>query len=431
MGRWEDAQCLLNNNVGADGNPPMGRLPSSPTEPEKKIFTVTEANRLVKNEFSKIPSFQNIAITGEISNYKPHYSGHHYITLKDENASIDCIWFKWQASGLNFNIENGLKVIAYGKLDVYEKGGRYNLHIENLEPEGIGSLAIAYEQLKKKLEEKGYFREEHKKEIPRFPNKIGVVTSPTGAVWHDIQNVATRRYPNAEIILYPAKVQGEGGELEVAAGIEYFNTRDDIDTLIIGRGGGSMEDLWNFNEEIVAYAIYNSKIPIISSVGHETDFTIADFVADVRAPTPSAAAELATPDMLELKNIIKTNYLRMLKALRNNIASKREILKRIVVKNPKDIIQNYYLMLDYTYEKLVNIVKTNLSKKRENLKILVGKLDSLSPLSVISRGYSVATVNGATIRDIKQVKLGDKMETMVNGGKILSKIENVFTEKNC
>jgi len=415
MGRWEEAEILLNS----------GDAQLSFSEPKQKIFTVSEANKLVKNEFSKVSAFQKIAVTGEISNYKPHYSGHHYITLKDENASIDCIWFKWQAGGLNFNIENGLKVIAYGKLDVYEKGGRYNLHIENLEPEGVGSLAIAYEQLKKKLEEKGYFKEEHKKDIPKFPKKIGVVTSPTGAVFHDISNVASRRYPNAEIILYPAKVQGEGGGIEVSAGIEYFNTRDDIDTLIIGRGGGSMEDLWNFNEEIVAEAIYKSRIPIISSVGHETDFTIADFVADVRAPTPSAAAELATPDALELKSTIIANYKRMLNALRTDITNKREILKRVVVKNPKDIIQNYYLMLDNAYEKLLNIANINLNKNKERIKILAGKLDSLSPLAVISRGYSVATVNGVAVRDIKQVKLGDKLETVVTSGKILSVVEGV------
>ncbi|MBQ4067102.1 MAG: exodeoxyribonuclease VII large subunit, partial [Clostridia bacterium] len=264
-------------------------------------LTVTELNEYIKDLFDLNPPLTDIYIKGEISNYKAHSSGHLYFTLKDEGGALKCVMFRASAFSLGFRPENGMKVTAHGRVSTFVRDGAYQLYCDSMEPEGVGSLYIAYEQLKKKLESEGLFAEERKKPLPKIPSRVGVVTSPTGAAVRDIINVCKRRFPYAEVIVYPALVQGDGAVASVAGGIEYFNKSNMADVLIVGRGGGSIEDLWAFNSELVARAVAASHIPVISAVGHETDFTICDFVADKRAPTPSAAAEIAVPDILELK----------------------------------------------------------------------------------------------------------------------------------
>ena len=310
---------------------------------EPKIATVSQINGYVKKILDHNIILNNVWIKGEISNFKHQYSGHLYITLKDEGGVLKAVMFRGSAQSLNFEPSDGMKVLARGRISVYEAGGSYQLYIEEMIPDGVGELYIAYEQLKKQLEEEGLFRPEHKKPIPKFPKRVGVVTASTGAAVRDIINVITRRYPMAEIVIYPAQVQGVGAAESVVKAIEYFNATNEVDTLIVGRGGGSIEDLWAFNEEITARAIFNSNIPIISAVGHETDFTIADFVADLRAPTPSAAAEIAVPSMIELRNRINTDKNRISQNIVKRIESCKLLLKRFKMRTPKDRIDDYYL----------------------------------------------------------------------------------------
>ncbi|MDR1101921.1 MAG: exodeoxyribonuclease VII large subunit [Clostridiales bacterium] len=389
-------------------------------------LTVTQLNHYIKNLIENDVNLFSVSVCAEVSNFKKHYSGHLYLSLKDDTSVIRAVMFKHVAGQLKFQPEDGMKVVVTGKVSVYEATGQYQIYIDSMTPYGAGDLHVAFEQLKKKLSEAGFFDDSRKRAICKFPLKIGVVTSPTGAVIQDIINVITRRFPICEILLYPAKVQGDGAVEQIVEGIEYFNSRTDIDTMIVGRGGGSIEDLWAFNEEKVAMAIVNSKIPIISAVGHETDFTIADFVADLRAPTPSAAAEVATMSNIEIRAALKNYYGKMLFALKQTIENRRQLLKRFSVKSPLDAINTHRLRLDSYIEKIGFSAENILTGKRNALAVCVGRLNALSPLKVISRGYSV-TQNGLgkAIRSVEDVDKGEKIVTRLEDGIISSIVEEV------
>lgn len=384
---------------------------------EPKIATVSQINGYVKKILDHNIILNNVWIKGEISNFKHHYSGHLYITLKDEGGVLKAVMFRSSAQTLNFEPGDGMKVLARGRISVYEAGGSYQLYIEEMIPDGVGELYIAYEQLKKQLAEEGLFDETHKKPIPQFPKRVGVVTASTGAAVRDIINVITRRYPMAEIVIYPAQVQGTGAAQSVVRAIEYFNATKEVDTLIVGRGGGSIEDLWAFNEEITARAIFASEIPIISAVGHETDFTIADFVADLRAPTPSAAAEIAVPSMIELRNRINIDKNRISQNVVGRIESSRLLLKRFKMKTPKDRIDDYNLKLDSLLKSMENSLKMKTMTLKRQFAEQTAKLDALSPLQTLSRGYSIPTTeDGTVIRSAEEMKKGMEFTLRLKDG---------------
>ncbi len=384
---------------------------------EVKTATVSQINGYVKKILDHNIILNNVWVKGEISNYKRHYSGHLYITLKDEGGVLKSVMFKGSAMSLNFEPADGMKVLARGRVSVYEAGGSYQLYIEEMIPDGVGDLYVAYEQLKKQLEEEGLFSAEHKKPIPKFPQRVGVVTASTGAAVRDIINVITRRYPMVEIVIYPAQVQGVGASQSIVKAIEYFNATKEVDTLIVGRGGGSIEDLWAFNEEITARAIFKSEIPIISAVGHETEFTIADFVADLRAPTPSAAAEIAVPSMLELINRINTDKNRITQNIIKRIENNRLILKRFKMKTPKDRIDDYNLKVDSLVKAMDNSLKMKTMSLKKQLGESASKLDALSPLKTLTRGYSIPTDGeGNVIRSVNEMSEGMEFTLRMRDG---------------
>lgn len=384
---------------------------------EAKVATVSQINNYVKKILDHNIILNNVWIKGEISNFKHHYSGHLYITLKDEGAVLKAVMFRGSAQSLAFEPNDGMKVLARGRISVYEAGGSYQLYIEEMIPDGVGELYIAYEQLKKQLESEGLFSPEHKKPIPPFPDRVGVVTASTGAAVRDIINVITRRYPMAEIVLYPAQVQGSGAAESVVKAIEYFNATDGADTLIVGRGGGSIEDLWAFNEEITARAIYASKIPVISAVGHETDFTIADFVADLRAPTPSAAAEIAVPSAIELRNRIDTDKNRISRNMAGRIEGNRLLLERFKMRTPKDRIDDANLRIDSLIKSMDSSLKMKTMHLKRELSSAAAKLDALSPLQTLARGYSIPTTeDGTVIRSTKEMKVGTEFTLRMKDG---------------
>ncbi len=384
---------------------------------EPKIATVSQINGYLKKIVDSNIILNDIWIKGEISNFKLHYSGHMYITLKDEGGVLKAVMFKSSASGLSFKPEDGMKVLARGRISVYEAGGSYQLYINEMIPDGVGELYIAYEQLKKRLEEEGLFLQEHKKPIPEYPERVGVITAATGAAVRDIINVITRRYPYAEIILYPSLVQGAGAAENICRGIEFFNDTDMVDVIIAGRGGGSIEDLWAFNEEPVARAIFASRIPIISAVGHETDFTIADFVADLRAPTPSAAAEIAVPSQLELLGRIMVDKNRITNAILKRLENEKKNLKALKLKNPKDIIEDKYITLDNLTKTAEKNFKIAVMAECERLGNMAAKLDALSPLKVMTRGYAIPMdLDGNVIKSAKKMKSGEEFNLKLSDG---------------
>ncbi len=384
---------------------------------EPKIATVSQINGYIKKILDSNVILNDIWIKGEISNFKLHYSGHIYITLKDEGGVLKAVMFKSAASGLSFKPEDGMKVLARGRISVYEAGGSYQLYINEMIPDGVGELYIAYEQLKKRLEEEGLFKDEHKKPIPQFPEKVGVITAATGAAVRDIINVITRRYPYAEIILYPSLVQGAGAAENISKGISYFNEHNMVDVIIAGRGGGSIEDLWAFNEEVVARSIFSSKIPVISAVGHETDFTIADFVADLRAPTPSAAAEIAVPSQLELISRIMVDKSRITNAIIKRIEKERKNLEALRLENPKDRIMDSYQKVDNLLKQAEKSFMIKLMSAREQLGKVVAKLDAMSPLKVMARGYAIPMDNdGNVIKSAKDLVAGDEFNLKLSDG---------------
>ena len=387
---------------------------------EDMAISVTELNSYIKNKIADDEYLNNVLIKGEISNFKNHYTGHMYFTLKDENSLIKCVMFKTYAQKLNFMPKDGMKVFVLGGVSVFERDGVYQIYVKAMQEDGVGVLYKKYEELKQRLEQEGYFAEEHKKAIPQMPKIIGVLTSQTGSVIRDIINVSTRRNPNVNIRLYPVPVQGEGAAEKIADGIKFMNKNQLADILILARGGGSLEDLWPFNEEIVAHAIYNSEIPVISAVGHETDFSISDFVADLRAPTPSAAAELAVPDVYEVKQKINSYQNR----LRLSLVKKVEIMKlryekcmsSRVFKEPLRNINDNYLKVDTYIKKLENIIKTKQKEEKTKYVELVAKLDTLSPLKTLTRGYSLVEKNNNIIKSAKDVNTGDKIDLKFSDG---------------
>ena len=373
--------------------------------------TVTQLNKYLKDRFDEDENLNAILVKGEISNFKNHYTGHLYFTLKDENSLIKCIMFKSYAEKLNFKPKDGMKVMVFGTVSVFERDGVYQIYAKSMMEDGMGDLHEQFEQLKAKLEKEGLFEQSHKKIIPLYPNVIGVLTSQTGAVIRDIINVSTRRNPNVYIRLLPVPVQGPGAAEQIADKIRIMNEKKLADVLIIGRGGGSLEDLWPFNEEIVARAIYDSEIPIISAVGHETDFTIADFVADLRAPTPSAAAELAVPDIFEVKQKIINYQDRSKLALKKKIEIMKlrfeKIMKSRIFTDPMRKVMDNSIILDDYMKRLENAMKEIKTEKKNKYTELVTKLDSISPLKTLIRGYSLTEKDGKIINRATQIDKGD------------------------
>lgn len=360
---------------------------------DKKILTVSELSRIIKGCLEEV--LPDIWLQGEVSNCTYHSSGHIYFSLKDEDAQIRCVLFRGNSYNIKFKIEDGMQLVAHGRISTYIKRGEYQIIVDMLEPAGKGALQLAFEQLKKKLEKEGLFNPEHKKPIPVVPQKIGVVTSPTGAAIHDILTIINRRYANVHILIYPVRVQGEGAAEEIVNAIAYLNEHfPDIDVLLVGRGGGSLEDLWAFNEESTARAIFNSGIPVISCVGHEIDFTIADFVADLRAPTPSAAAELVVQNKAELKNRIQQYIKRIITNIQYTIQSAENKLKLLTqsrsFRNPKEIMEERTQIIDDMKERLIEKITHVLEQSRNNTHHLHEKLHILSPLACLGRGYAIA-----------------------------------------
>ena len=382
--------------------------------------TVTQLNKYLKDRFDEDENLNAILVKGEISNFKNHYTGHLYFTLKDENSLIKCIMFKSYAEKLNFKPKDGMKVMVFGTVSVFERDGVYQIYAKSMLEDGMGDLHEQFEQLKAKLEKEGLFEQSHKKTIPLYPKIIGVLTSQTGAVIRDIINVSTRRNPNVYIKLLPVPVQGPGAAEQIAEKIRIMNEKKLADVLIIGRGGGSLEDLWPFNEEIVARAIYDSEIPIISAVGHETDFTIADFVADLRAPTPSAAAELAVPDIFEVKQKIINYQNRSKLALKKKIEIMKlrfeKVMKSRVFTDPMRKIMDNSIILDDYMKRLENAVKEIKTEKKNKYIELITKLDSISPLKTLIRGYSLTEKDGKIIKKSSQLDKGDRVTIKFSDG---------------
>lgn len=371
-------------------------------------ITVTDLNRYMKDKIEMDEFLNNVYVKGEISNFKRHYTGHFYFTLKDENSLIKCVMFKSYAQSVRFEPEDGMKVFIYGTVSVYERDGVYQIYAKSIKQDGIGDLYQKFEELKAKLALEGLFEESHKKRIPFMPKTIGVLTSNTGAVIRDIINVSTRRNPRVHIRLLPVPVQGSGAASEIARAIEIMNEKQLCDVLIIGRGGGSLEDLWPFNEEVVARAIYKSSIPIISAVGHETDFTIADFVADLRAPTPSAAAELAVTDINELKDRIHiyNKRLRMALSKKSQVMRLRyeKCINSRVFKSPQTLVEDRYLQIDQYIKNMESSINTIIKDARLYAMEWITKLDTLSPLKTLTRGYCLVEKSGEPITKSTQLK---------------------------
>lgn len=386
-------------------------------------ITVTDLNKYIKGRIDNDEMLNNVLVKGEISNFKNHYTGHMYFTLKDENSLIKCVMFKTYTTHLSFMPKDGMKVIILGGVSVFERDGVYQIYAKAMKEDGLGNLYVAYEELKNKLSNEGLFDEKYKKPIPFMPKIIGVLTSNTGAVIRDIINVSTRRNPNVDIRLYPVPVQGNGAGEKIAEGIEFMNKNKLADVLIIGRGGGSIEDLWPFNEEIVARAMFNSEIPIISAVGHETDFTIADFVADLRAPTPSAAAELAVANIDDVRETLKTYNNRYKVALKKKIElmkmSYEKCMTRQAFKNPTQKINEQYMLIDMKVKSLQNSILLKIKEDKTKFVKEVAKLDALSPLKTLTRGYSIISKqDGRIAKEVKDLSQGEKVSIRLSDGSV-------------
>lgn len=386
-------------------------------------ITVTDLNKYIKGRIDNDEMLNNVLVKGEISNFKNHYTGHMYFTLKDENSLIKCVMFKTYTTHLSFMPKDGMKVIVLGGVSVFERDGVYQIYAKAMKEDGLGNLYVAYEELKNKLSNEGLFDEKYKKPIPFMPKTIGVLTSNTGAVIRDIINVSTRRNPNVNIRLYPVPVQGSGAGEKIAEGIEFMNKNKLADVLIIGRGGGSIEDLWPFNEEVVARAIFNSKIPIISAVGHETDFTIADFVADLRAPTPSAAAELAVANIDDVRETLRAYNNRYKVSLKKKIElmkmSYEKCMTRQAFKNPTQKINEQYMLIDMKVKSLQNSILLKIKEDKTKFVKEVAKLDALSPLKTLTRGYSIVSKqDGKIAKEVKDLSQGEKVSIRLSDGKV-------------
>ena len=397
---------------------------------EKRIISVSELNEYVKMLMDSDEILAHVQVRGEISNFTNHRTGHFYLTLKDEGSLIKAVMFRGYASKLKFLPENGMKVVVTGRVSAFVRDGQYQIYIEAMEPDGVGALYIAYEQLKKKLTAEGLFDRSKKKPLPKIPTRIGIITSPTGAAVRDIINILGRRFPICKPVLYPSLVQGDGAPANIIAGIDYFNEHKSVDVLIVGRGGGSLEDLWAFNDEALCRRVAASEIPIISAVGHETDFTLCDFAASVRAPTPSAAAELAVPESTELARKIGNVQTRMELLCTQKIKLSRERLARLAssrsLTSPINLIDDKRMALGVAEEKLYVRMEKVIERKKAMLGASAAKLDALNPLAVVARGYSaVFADDGKLIQSVEQTKVGETVSFMLTDGKISAEVKTV------
>lgn len=395
------------------------------------VLSVSQLNRYIKMNFDADENLANIFISGEISNFTNHYrTGHLYFTLKDDSAAVRAVMFNSSAKRLKFMPEDGMKVIARGRVSVYEASGQYQLYVDDMQPDGVGALNLAYEQLKEKLQKEGLFSELHKKPLPPYPEKVGVITSPTGAAVRDIINVLGRRFPYAEIVFCPVLVQGDGAHLQLTDAVNLFNSERAADVIIIGRGGGSIEDLWEFNDEGLARAVYNSEIPVISAVGHETDFTICDFVADMRAPTPSAAAELAVPDANELQYALSALKNRMFLNVSSGIADRRSRLEYLtskgVLKSPDEMLSNRSQRLDTAFSKMLSSYENRIGGKKVEFISAATALSKLDPMSVLMRGFAfVSDKNGKNVYSSQALAKGDKINVRFHDGSAVCEVKEI------
>ena len=395
------------------------------------VLSVSQLNRYIKMNFDADENLANIFISGEISNFTNHYrTGHLYFTLKDDSAAVRAVMFNSSAKRLKFMPEDGMKVIARGRVSVYEASGQYQLYVDDMQPDGVGALNLAYEQLKEKLQKEGLFSELHKKPLPPYPEKVGVITSPTGAAVRDIINVLGRRFPYAEIVFCPVLVQGEGAHLQLTDAVNLFNSERAADVIIIGRGGGSIEDLWEFNDEGLARAVYNSDIPVISAVGHETDFTICDFVADLRAPTPSAAAELAVPDANELQYALSALKNRMFLNVSSGIADRRSRLEYLTsngaLKSPDEMLSNRSQRLDTAFSKMLSSYENRIGGKKVEFISAATALSKLDPMSVLMRGFAfVSDKSGKNVYSSQALAKGDKINVRFHDGSAVCEVKEI------
>ena len=397
---------------------------------EKQVFSVTELNNRIRGLLELDPVLRNLCVQGEISNYKVYSSGHHYFTLKDSESSLSCVMYRYSAASLRFRPENGMKIRAFGKVDVYPRDGSYKLYCSSLEPEGTGDLQIAFEQLKAKLEAEGLFRPEHKKPLPAFPETIAIITSGSGAAVHDMIRILGHRWPMTKVVVLPVRVQGVEAPPEIVGAIRYANEFHVADLIITGRGGGSIEDLWAFNDERVARAIFASEIPVISAVGHEPDVLISDYVADRRASTPSNAAEIAVPDWREMRDSLDSLDIRSRQAVQKKLSQLAQRLDNLrtkrVLNDPTVYIDNRRLELDYRSEKLAAALERELAGKRRSFETLGASLDAMSPLRVLSRGYSIAEdQKGRVIRSVKELTPGGSLSVRLRDGRADCLVEKI------
>ncbi|MCK8817522.1 exodeoxyribonuclease VII large subunit [Natroniella sulfidigena] len=400
----------------------------------ESIWSVSGITNYLKEVLTTDPNLNQLLVKGEISNFHAHSSGHMYFTLKDQDSQIKAVMFRGNNRKLDFEPEDGMSVIATGRVSIYSVRGEYQLYVSDLEPDGIGSLHIAFEQLKEKLEQEGLFKKEYKQSIPQIPAKVGVITSPTGAAIQDILSVIKRRFANLSVLIAPAKVQGKAAEDDLIAALELLN-RTDVDVIIIGRGGGSLEDLWAFNKEKLARTIFNSETPVISAVGHETDFTIADFIADLRAPTPSAAAELVVSDAKEVKrylNKLEDNLVQAMENKLNYLTEKLAYLKeREVFRLVKEELEEYQQRLDELELKLNRHITNKLTTKQEKIESIATQLNSLSPLNTLARGYSLTCKSDLKeeVSSVEQVEVGELLEVVLQDGKLFCQLERIEAEE--
>lgn len=395
------------------------------------VLSVSQLNRYIKMNFDADENLANIFISGEISNFTNHYrTGHLYFTLKDDSAAVRAVMFNSSAKRLKFMPDDGMKVIARGRVSVYEASGQYQLYVDDMQPDGVGALNLAYEQLKEKLQKEGLFSELHKKPLPPYPEKVGVITSPTGAAVRDIINVLGRRFPYAEIVFCPVLVQGDGAHLQLTDAVNLFNSERAADVIIIGRGGGSIEDLWEFNDEGLARAVYNSEIPVISAVGHETDFTICDFVADMRAPTPSAAAELAVPDANEFQYALSALKNRMFLNVSSGIADRRSRLEYLTskgaLKSPDEMLSNRSQRLDTAFSKMLSSYENRIGGKKVEFISAATALSKLDPMSVLMRGFAfVSDKSGKNVSSSQALAKGDKINVRFHDGSAVCEVKEI------
>lgn len=393
---------------------------------ERQALSVTQLNEYLKMLLEGDRVLSNVFVRGEISNFKLYSSGHAYFTLKDDAGQLKSVMFRSYFSRMAFLPEDGMRVIAHGRVSVYESSGQYQLYVDDMQPDGAGSLAMRFEQLKRKLAAEGLFDEARKRPLPPMPGRIGVITSPSGAAVHDIINVLGRRFPLAEMILYPSEVQGAQAPAQLISGLEFFSATGLVDVIILGRGGGSAEDLWAFNDEYLARAVASCSVPVISAVGHESDFTICDFVADRRAPTPSAAAELAVPDMGEILRSLESARLGLQSLMQKRIAQEKRFLGQLtasrVFTRSEQMLDNFRMQLDEKEADLNRAVGQTLSQKRQSITSVAGKLEALNPLSVLSRGYATVSREGISITSVKQINENDTLDIQMADGSLTATV---------